>query len=76
MVKLSRAKDLFNSMSIHRQIKVWAAGELARGSYLVIEQTEDARHRREQRRTKKGASSQEENALINNLMWSMKLRAC
>ena len=70
MVKLSRAKDLFNSMSIHRQIKAAFGRQvnLRSGSYLVIEQTE-AMHVIDVNSggRKKGASSQEENALITNL---------
>ena len=70
MVKLNRAKDLFNTMSIHRQIKAAFGRQvnLKSGSYLVIEQTE-AMHVIDVNSggRKKGASSQEENALITNL---------
>ena len=70
MVKLSRAKDLFNNMSIHRQIKAAFGRQvnLRSGSYLVLEQTE-AMHVIDVNSggRKKGASSQEENALITNL---------
>ena len=70
MVKVSRAKDLFNAMSIHRQIKAAFGRQvnLRSGSYLVLEQTE-AMHVIDVNSggRKKGASSQEENALITNL---------
>ena len=63
MVKLSRAKDLFNNMSIHRQIKAAFGRQvnLRSGSYLVLEQTE-AMHVIDVNSggRKKGASSQEE----------------
>ena len=70
MVKLHRTKDLFNDMSIHRQIKAAFGRQvnLKSGSYLVLEQTE-AMHVIDVNSggRKKGASSQEENALITNL---------
>ena len=69
MVKLSRAKDLFNNMSIHRQIKAAFGRQvnLRSGSYLVIEQTEAMHVIDVNSGRKKGASSQEENALLTNL---------
>ncbi len=70
MVKISRAKDLFNAMSLHRQIKAAFGRQvnLRSGSYLIVEQTE-AMHVIDVNSggRKKGASSQEENALITNL---------
>jgi len=70
MVKLHRTKDLFNDMSIHRQIKAAFGRQvnLKSGSYLVLEQTE-AMHVIDVNSggRKKGASSQEAKALITNL---------
>jgi ribonuclease G len=70
MVKLDRAKDLFNTMSIHRQIKAAFGRQvnLKSGSYLVIEQTE-AMHVIDVNSggRKAGAKDQEENALHTNL---------
>ena len=70
MVKYSKDKDLFNTLSIHRQIKATFGKKvnLKTGAYLIIEQTEamfviDVNSGGR----KKGASSQEENAFITNL---------
>jgi ribonuclease G len=70
IVRVSRDKDLFNSMSIHRQIKA-AFGKqvnLRSGAYLIIEQTE-AMHVIDVNSggRKGGAKDQEENALQTNL---------
>ena len=70
MVKSSKDKDLFNTLSIHRQIKATFGKKvnLQSGAYLIIEQTEamfviDVNSGGR----KKGATSQEENALQTNL---------
>jgi ribonuclease G len=69
-VKFARDKDLFNTLSIHRQIKATFGKKvsLQSGAYLIIEQTEamfviDVNSGGR----KKGATSQEENALQTNL---------
>ena len=69
MVKFTKDKDLFNTLSIHRQIKATFGTKvnLQNGAYLIIEQTEamfviDVNSGGR----KKGATSQEENALITN----------
>ncbi len=70
MVKFVKDKDLFNTLSIHRQIKATFGTKvnLKNGAYLIIEQTEamfviDVNSGGR----KKGATSQEENALITNI---------
>ncbi|MDA1335584.1 MAG: Rne/Rng family ribonuclease [Bacteroidetes bacterium] len=70
IVKVSRDRDLFNTLSIHRQIKA-AFGKqvnLKSGAYLIIEQTE-AMHVIDVNSggRKAGAKDQEENALQTNL---------
>jgi ribonuclease G len=69
-LKVSRDKDLFNTMSIHRQIKA-AFGKqvnLKSGAYMIVEQTE-AMHVIDINSggRKAGAKDQEENALHTNL---------
>ena len=69
-VKYTKEKDLFNALSVYRQIKATFGKKvsLQSGAYLIIEQTEamfviDVNSGGR----KKGASSQEENALQTNL---------
>ena len=70
MVKVSRDKDLFNTLSIHRQIKATFGKQvnLRSGAYLIVEQTE-AMHVIDVNSggRKAGAKDQEENALQTNL---------
>lgn len=70
IVRVARDKDLFNSMSIHRQIKATFGKQvnLRSGAYLIIEQTE-AMHVIDVNSggRKGGAKDQEENALQTNL---------
>jgi len=70
VLKLSRDKDLFNTLSIHRQIKAAFGRQvnLKSGAYLIIEQTE-AMHVIDVNSggRKSGAQDQEENALMTNL---------
>jgi len=70
IVKFTKDADLFNTLSIHRQIKATFGKKvnLQSGAYLIIEQTEamfviDVNSGGR----KKGASSQEENALQTNI---------
>ncbi|HIG58766.1 MAG TPA: hypothetical protein EYQ21_05155 [Flavobacteriales bacterium] len=70
IVKFTKDSDLFNTLSIHRQIKATFGKKvnLQSGAYLIIEQTEamfviDVNSGGR----KKGASSQEENALQTNI---------
>ena len=69
-VKFTKDTDMFNTLSIHRQIKATFGKKvnLPSGAYLIIEQTEamfviDVNSGGR----KKGASSQEENALQTNI---------
>jgi|TARA_Y100000385_G_scaffold282039_1_gene335809 ribonuclease G len=70
IVKVSKDRDLFNAMSIHRQIKAAFSKQvnLRSGAYLIIEQTE-AMHVIDVNSggRKSGAKDQEENALHTNL---------
>ncbi len=70
IVKVSRDRDLFNTLSIHRQIKA-AFGKqvnLRSGAYLIVEQTE-AMHVIDVNSggRKSGAKDQEENAFQTNI---------
>lgn len=70
IVKVSKDKDLFNTLSIHRQIKAAFSKQvnLKSGAYVIIEQTE-AMHVIDINSggRKSGAKDQEENALHTNL---------
>ena len=70
IVKVSKDRDLFNTLSIHRQIKAAFSKQvnLRSGAYLIIEQTE-AMHVIDVNSggRKAGAKDQEENALHTNL---------
>jgi ribonuclease G len=70
IVKVSKDKDLFNTLSIHRQIKAAFSTQvnLKSGAYLIIEQTE-AMHVIDINSggRKAGAKDQEENAFHTNL---------
>jgi ribonuclease G len=70
VLKLSKDRDLFDTLSIHRQIKAAFAKQvvLKSGAYLIVEQTE-AMHVIDVNSggRKSGAKDQEENALMTNL---------
>jgi ribonuclease G len=70
IVKNHRAKDLFDTYSIHRQIKASFGKQvkLKSGSYLIVEHTE-AMHVIDVNsgNRKGGVKNQEENALVTNL---------
>tara|TARA_B110000503_G_scaffold70996_1_gene110281 strand:+ start:161 stop:1711 length:1551 start_codon:yes stop_codon:yes gene_type:complete len=70
VVSVSKDKDLFNTLSIHRQIKAAFSTQvnLKSGAYLIVEQTE-AMHVIDINSggRKAGAKDQEENALHTNL---------